>query len=249
MVMYTEELGGGQNGSLNGTPYLLGEYQTHGFWYYYFVVLFFKMPIPTLLIVLGTFFFLFVRFNKVRFFSNEVFLLVPAIYFLIYLSFFYSTQIGIRHILIIFPLLYIFSGKLFSRIIEARKQYLLYILLTLQAISLLRYFPHFLPYTNEFITDKKMAYKKVADTNLCYGEGQKYLKQYLSKNKDVILMPEKPLAGKVIMEVNEMLNLNVRTAGKYDWIQSLIPIDHIHSQYLVFNVSQEFVDSINNKRY
>jgi hypothetical protein len=89
-----------------------------------------------------------------------------------------------------------------------------------------------------------MAYKKIADTNLCYGEGQKYLWEYVSKNKDVILMPEKPVAGKVVMEVNEMLNLNVRTAGKYEWIWNLTPVDHIHSQYLIFDVSQSFIDSL-----
>jgi hypothetical protein len=92
-----------------------------------------------------------------------------------------------------------------------------------------------------------MAYKKLADSNLCYGEGRKFLEKYLEKNKDAIVLPEKPVAGKIVMEVNEMLNKDIKTMGKYDWVSSLTPVDHIHSQYLVFDVKQSFIDSIDKK--
>ena len=57
-------------------------------------------------------------------------------------------------------------------------------------------------------------------------------------------MPDKPVAGKVVLEVNEMLNLNIATVHKYDWARNLIPVDHIHSQYLVFNISTQMADSL-----
>ncbi len=44
-VLYFDDLGGGVKGSLNGAPYILGESSINGFWYYYFVTLFFKLPI------------------------------------------------------------------------------------------------------------------------------------------------------------------------------------------------------------
>ena len=110
------------------------------------------------------------------------------------------------------------------------------------------YFPHFLPYTNEFIINKKLAYTKIADTNICYGEGAKYLQQYLAKNPGTIYSPEKPTPGKIILEVNEMLNLNMATIHKFDWAKSLRPVDHIHSQYLVFDIDKQTADSL-LKRY
>lgn len=243
-VMYFDHIGGGVPGSLNGPPYILGNNSVHGFWYYYFVVLFYKLPIPVLILIVLL---LFVAFKKgfiSSFRKNEMFLLIPAIYFLIYMNFFYSTQVGIRHIMIIFPLLYISFGSIFRYLMPRVSGYLLPLLVVFQMVSVSFYFPHFLPYTNELIPDRKLAYKKIADTNICYGEGAVYLKKYLEKNKDVAYLPDKPTAGKVVMEVNEMLDLNIQTMGKYDWARNLTPVDAIQSQYLVFNVSKEQADSL-----
>jgi len=243
-VIYFDRLGGGVNGSLNGAPYILGRNSVNGFWYYYFVVLFFKLPIPILLTWLGSIFVTFKNFGKATSFRNDVFFILPVLYFLIYMNFFYSTQVGIRHIMIIFPLLFILSGKLIQKLLGGKKQIILYSLLTYQLISVFRYFPHFLPYTNEFIINKKMAYKKIADTNLSYGEGDKYLKKYLANHRDAIFQPVRPVAGKIVMEVNEVLDLNMRSLHKYDWAASLSPVAHIHSQYLVFQISGEQADSL-----
>jgi 4-amino-4-deoxy-L-arabinose transferase-like glycosyltransferase len=249
-VMFFDNLGGGVQGSLNGAPYILGKSSVTGFWYYYFVAIFFKVPVSLLMIWLASIALLMIRFSRKAFFQNEIFLLAPSVYFLVYMSFFYSTQVGIRHILIIFPLLFIFSGKIISLFIDGQKRLYLYLLVGYQAISVLSYFPHFLPYTNEFITNKKLAYRKIADTNICYGEGKRFLQDYLEKNPDITYMPEKPIAGKVILEINEMLNLNISTVHKYDWANTLVPIDHIHSQYLVFEVSSTIADSLKkNLRY
>lgn len=246
-VMYFDHLGGGVGGSLNGEPYILGKSSVHGFWYYYLVAIFFKAPIPLLLLWVVSLSFVFIRFSRKTFFQNDIFLLLPALYFLIYMNVFYSTQVGIRHLLIIFPLLFILSGRIISLLITGTKQYFLCFLVVFQCISVFRYFPHFLPYTNEFIIDKKFAYRKIADTNICYGEGTNFLRRYMAKHPDVVYMPEKPIAGKVILEVNEMLNLNIATVHKYDWANALVPIDHIHSQYLIFYLSKNLTDSILRK--
>jgi Dolichyl-phosphate-mannose-protein mannosyltransferase len=243
-VVYFDQLGGGVKGSLNGAPYILGNYSVNGFWYYYLVVLFFKLPIPILLLWLGSTSLTFKNFRKATFFKNEVFFILPALYFLIYMSFFYSTQVGIRHIMIIFPLLFVLSGKLLGRLLEGKNQLIVYSLLACQFISVFRYFPHFLPYTNEFILEKRSAYKRIADTNLCYGEGEKYLQEYMAAHRDAILQPNRPIPGKIVMEVNDMLNLNISSIHKYDWISSLQPVAHIHSQYLVFEVTKQQADSL-----
>jgi len=96
----------------------------------------------------------------------------------------------------------------------------------------------------EFIFKKKLAYQKIADTNLCYGEGDKYLKKYLAIHTDAIFQPDKPVAGKIVMEVNEILNLNMRSLHKYDWVRSLNPVTHIHSEYLVFQITEQQADSL-----
>jgi hypothetical protein len=233
-VIYFDKLGGGVPGAINGEPYILGHSSRYGFWYYYFVSIFYKVPIPALILWIGSVFLVFRRFNKNSFFTNGIFLLLPSFYFIVYLDLFYSTQLGIRHIMIIFPLLFVLSGKFISTLLDSGKKTWLYVMVAYQAVSVSLYFPHFLPYTNEFILNKKLAYKKIADTNLCYGEGGKYLHAWMEKNKDAVYMPERPTKGKVVMEINEMLNLNIRTMHKYDWVRPLKPVGHIHSQYLIF---------------
>jgi hypothetical protein len=243
-VMYFDHLGGGPPGSLNGPPYILGHSSIYGFWYYYFVTLFYKLPVPVLLLILFSVIIFIKNFTWKKFMDKEIYLLIPSLYFLLYMNFFYSTQVGIRHIIIILPLLYIFIGAFFSNIKSVKEKYASYALIAWQCISVVIYFPHFLPYTNEFILDKKMAYKKIGDTNLCYGEGGKFLSNYLIENPDAKYLPAKIEPGKIVMEVNEMLNLDIRTMGKYDWVRPFTPVGHIHSQYLIFQISAAAADSL-----
>ncbi len=244
LVIYLDHVGGGRAGSTIGPVYLLGKSSMDGFWYYYFVVFLYKLPLPVLLIIGLTCISFIQKRSRHSFLANEMFLIIPAIYFLIYLDFFYSTQIGIRHIMIILPLIYIFMGFFVQQMNTKRARYFVCTLLIYELVSVGLYFPHFLPYTNELITNKKLAYKKIADTNICYGEGQKYLIQYMRAHPEAVYMPSKITRGRIIMEVNEMLNLNILTMRKYDWATQLIPADHIHSQYLIFDISAATADSL-----
>ena len=240
MVIYLDHLGGGLPGSVNGAPYILSQYSTHGFWYYYLVSFFYKIPIPFLLILVSSVVVYLKNFNRPSFFQREIFLLVPVLYYLVYMSFFYSTQVGIRHILIIFPLLFVFAGFLFQKILSGRMPLIIVLAATWELVSVASYFPHFLPYTNEFIRDKKNAWKKIADTNLCYREGGYYLHAYLASHKNAVYEPARPVSGLVVVEVNDYLGVQENSRyGRYDWLRGLEPVDHIHSQYLIFDVPEK----------
>lgn len=245
-VMYFDKLGGGYPNSLNGPTYLLGNTSPSGFWYYYFVVLLFKLPIPVILMLMYCLLVFVGRERMAGFRTKEIYLLLPALYYLVYMDFFYSTQLGVRHIMIILPLLYVFTGRI-ALSLPAKRRWVAGAAIGWQAISVLCWFPHFLPYTNEFLPDKKMVYRSIADTNICYGEGLLYLKRYLMKHPSAVVNPPKPVAGLVIIEVNELLNQNIKTMHRYDWAVNLLPSDHIHSQYLVYDISTKQVDSLVKK--
>jgi hypothetical protein len=245
---YTDSIGAGLPGSINNVPYILGSESLNGFWYYYFVTFFYKLPIPVLLIWLSSFVLLVKRFSKSGFLKNEFYLLLPVLFYIIYLSFFYKTQLGIRHMLIIFPVLYIFSGGLFQYLQEKKKNIFIYLLILYQLISVSTYFPHFLPYTNEFILNKKMVYKKIADTNIEYGEGRKFLNKFLNMNSGFLYAPDSIRPGKIVLDANKVLGMNPQSGESYlkhTWAKNLIPADHIHSQYLIFYVSSIEADSLN----
>ncbi len=239
---YYEGLGGGYFESSYGNIYLLGVSKSNGsFWNYYFVVLFFKLTIPFLLGIaiaaLRT-----IKLRKIRlFFSNEAFIVVPVFTGLILFSFFYKAQVGIRHILFILPLLQVWCGIcIYQLAVVARKTlpYLLTPLCALQAVSVMSYFQHFLPFTNEFISNKMNAYKYIGDSNLYYGEGGFWLKKYMELHPGSVFKPTKPKAGLIIISINDYID--VWNTHEYDWLEELQkqPVDHIHSQYLIFKVSE-----------
>ena len=248
-IMYLDAIGNGTQISISNPPYILGRYNPFGFWYFYFVTLFYKIPIATLLIWLGSIIYTIMKFSRPSFFRREFYLLLPVVFYLIYLDFFYTTQLGIRHIMIILPSLFIFSGVLYSWLHANGKKWIVFLLFAYQFISVALYFPHFLPYTNEFIMDKKMVYKKLGDTNLSFNEGGFFLKSYLEKNKDAIVAPGSIMAGKIVLDANGVLGLNSGAKGKryeFIWAKDLIPVDHIHSQFLIYDITPKMADSLRN---
>ena len=249
IVVYFDKLGGGVPGSLNGAPYILGRHQVQGFWYYYFVVLWYKLPVPVLLLLLTTVVLYIRKAGRPQFLQQEIYLILPALYYLVYMNFFYSTQVGVRHIIIILPLLFVFAGFFATQLTSPPARYIGYALVLYECISVGSWFPHFLPYTNELITDKKMAYTKLADTNICYGEGEKFLHAWLRQHPEAIYQPDSIMPGKIVMETTNILDLSTGTLGKYDWVAPLVPVDHIHSQYLVYDISAAQADSLRQNKH
>ena len=92
-----------------------------------------------------------------------------------------------------------------------------------------------------------MAYKKLGDSSIGYNEGINFLRAYLKKNPAAIFSPDSILAGKIVLDANQVLGLN-SIKGKYFyqfmWAKDLVPMDHIHSQYLIYNVTQKEADSL-----
>lgn len=95
--------------------YLLGQTSLHGWWYYYPVVLSIKIPLVILGTILTGVFFLFKDLRA----SNRQFSLLPLIISLTVLlscMFISNINIGIRHLLPIFPLLAIIAGYGLARL-------------------------------------------------------------------------------------------------------------------------------------
>ena len=112
---YYDQVGGGLINSSFANVTILGQSSTGGsFWYYYFVSIFFKTPITYLILIGWAIFILFKKSTFKKFIQHEFFLFAPVVYFLLLMSFLYNTQCGIRHIIFIYPLLFIFCGIIIS---------------------------------------------------------------------------------------------------------------------------------------
>ena len=160
--------------------FLMGEYSGHGWWYYFLMAFLIKTPIPVLYLFLGALLFLVRYKNKA---STVIFLIVPVM-----LLFFVSTRqhinIGLRHILPIYPLIYVLIGGLIN--INISRKRLAGIIVSFAMIwsvwSSVNIYPYYLAYFNEFIGGPKNGYKYLVDSNLDWGQDLPGLKEYMDRN-------------------------------------------------------------------
>ena len=148
LIRYNE-----QSSSSYGNIYLLGRISPlEGFPGYFIIASALKLPIATqVILILALVVYFSQKDRRAGFFRNEIFLLISVAFFTIYLNFFYNTQIGIRHSLPVFPLLYVFSGSLFAGWtgFSIAQKSLSWGLIVYLFISVYSYYPYHLSYFNE----------------------------------------------------------------------------------------------------
>ena len=216
----------------------------HGFPGYYFYAAFFKVPIAKQIIFLVALFGYFSRHRQptargLR--REEIFLLVPILFYWIYFNFFFNAQIGIRHVLPVFVLATIFCGRFLAASESKLRRYAAVILVIWAGASALSYYPHFISYFNEFVPDRKLAYRHLADSNLDWRGNEWYLTEYVRRHPGVIVDPRKPQAGRIVVPVNALVGIN-RSPEEYRWLREhFTPVDHIAYSYLVYDVPKEML--------
>ena len=235
-----------RRGGTSGNLYLLGERrQNQNFPSYYFVAFLFKVPLGLQALLLFSVLLFFKNKENLKTDSDEIFLVVPFAFFFIYLSFFYRTQVGIRHLLIVFPLLFIFIGKA-ARDWEMQSNRLrasVAGLILYQIVSVLSYHPHYIPYFNELVWNRSNSYRILADSNLDWGQDKILLKEYLEKNPEALHNPERPTAGRIVIRAN--LLCGVFDPEKYAWLRdNFEPVDNIAYSYLIFDIKPERLEEL-----
>ncbi|MDP1538584.1 MAG: glycosyltransferase family 39 protein [bacterium] len=97
-----------------------------------------------------------------------------------------SLNIGVRHLLPVFPFTIILVSAMTVKLLKKPylkiKYIILIILILWQAFSVISIHPHFLAYFNEFIGGPANGYKYVVDSNLDWGQDLKRLKNWTNVN-------------------------------------------------------------------
>ncbi|MDP8297436.1 MAG: glycosyltransferase family 39 protein [Candidatus Orphnella occulta] len=158
--------------------YFLGSWSAKASPLYFLVAFTLKTPIPIIfLLVLGL-----IRSFKKKLSINEYFLIVPVVvYFIIALR--SNLQIGIRHLLPIYPLCFMIS----ARSIDFLRYKLLKIVIIISCawlvLGTLITWPHFLSYFNEIAGGPNNGWQYLRDSNIDWGQDLPALSQYLKENK------------------------------------------------------------------
>jgi len=169
--------------SQEGLPaFFFGEYSWHNWWGYFPLAFLIKTPVGSLVLV--TISVVFYRTGSLLGYRQALFLVLPVT--LIFLAMTQAkTNIGLRHILPVYPFLFVLASR--TATLHLRRPSLALLLtgipLGCTAISSLRIAPHQLAYFNESVGGPEQGYRYLSDSNLDWGQDLKGLKAYVDKEK------------------------------------------------------------------
>ena len=172
-----------EHSKIGHDAFLLGKISQQGSWYYHLVTLAIKTPIALQIMLLLAFglSLSWLMKGKSPHFYNDFFLVIPPFLLLMAMSF-GSVKIGLRHVLPIFPFVFVFTARFFKPALERRPlSGFMFLLIIWYLISSIRIHPHYLAYFNEYIGGPSNGYKYLVDSNLDWGQDLKGLKEYIER--------------------------------------------------------------------
>ncbi|CAN5309801.1 hypothetical protein BH09SUM1_BH09SUM1_14530 [soil metagenome] len=228
-----------EHNTLGHDAYLLGSHGTRGWWYYFPIALLVKTPLPILIAAgLGKFWLF-----RSRRFPALFYLLVPAAFYLLYFCFGVIVNIGIRHILPVFPALIALAGVGLWRLLESPRglpRAIAGILVFWTAAETIWISPNQEQFFNEIAGGPYNGWKWLGDSNLEMGQdiaiAQAVGDRYREQGAQVSFDPETPVHGIVIMRAMRYVGISERDAAKFDWIRGYEPIERPSPALMVFRI-------------
>lgn len=242
--------------NLRGRSYLFGKTRTAGetpqgrFENYYFFVLLFKTPIA-LMALFGLAVGDSLRQRK-ELREEAVILGLGIVAFFCFFNYFVVAQLGVRHLLMIFPLMHVWCGRLAQPSAdEKRGQWVAVAVLTAYlAVSSLSYFDHHLSYFNELVGRRVTAYKLLSDSNIDWKQNERLIQRYKENHPEIQINPGVPVRGKVAISVLLLTGVLGSKDSWFEWIRTnLEPAGHVGYSYIIFNIDQSSFEKIPEKYF
>jgi hypothetical protein len=156
--------------------YLFGELKPGGWWYYFLVAFAVKATIPLLLLIPIALISL--RAGLVDHWGEII--AMSGIAFFAIVNSIGAHQIGMRYLLPIFPLLFIWTSRVVPRLAATRiGMAALAVLLLWQSWAALHAFPNYIPYFNELAGSAARGPAVLDDSNVDWGQGMKQAAEYV----------------------------------------------------------------------
>jgi hypothetical protein len=160
--------------------YLFGKVYPHGQWFYFPAAFLIKSTVTLIIFLLLVPFAIVLRGAQRR--RELVFMTIPlAIYFAVAIS--SGMNIGVRHILPIYPFLIILAGWAAAQFIRHRRRWawMVAVIMAFGVVSSLRAFPTYIAYSNELWGGPANTHKYLSDSNVDWGQQLKSVKSYLDQ--------------------------------------------------------------------
>ncbi len=163
------------------TSFLLGKIYPHGVWFYFPLAFAIKSSLSFLILLLVAMWAIATR--RLTAWREILFLTIPPIFHLI-IAMSSGMNIGVRHILPMYPFLWILIAGTAWHLIQQNRRwaYVVAALLLFQMISTTRTYPAYIAYANELWGGPTQTYKLLSDSNADWGQQLKDVKLYLDRH-------------------------------------------------------------------
>ena len=156
--------------------YLLGQFKAGGWWYYFPMAFVFKATLPTL------FFIVLAAVQTTRGFVDtwgEMILLVTIALYTVVITI-GADQVGVRYILPVFPLFFIWVSRVVPNLLATRTgTTVLAVLIAWHIWSGVSAFPNYIPYFNEMAGGTTGGAALLDDSNIDWGQGLRQAADYV----------------------------------------------------------------------
>lgn len=166
--------------------FLLDRYSRLGWWYYFPLAVTFKTPIATLIVLFATGLIALLHVTRAPPWT-AICLSLPVLFYG-YNALTTNTNLGIRHVLPLFPFLYIAAGIIIARLLRRPRRWTRFVVpLVLLGIAIesLLAFPNYIPFFNAAAAPHRLSL--LSDSNLDWGQDLKLLARWQRRNPKVKL--------------------------------------------------------------
>jgi hypothetical protein len=213
--------------------YLLGEWSAVGFPHYFFVALLVKLPLATIVFFLAGL----VRLVRERTLEERhafvAFVVIPAVWILLAMSFVHRVHIGVRHVLPVFPAILAIAGIGWAGLYAqgGMRRAAAIVLAAWLAISTIKALPDPLAYFNEIAGGPRGGERFLIDSNLDWGQDERRLRRHL-QDREVAVNPSRPVEGLSAVNVNAIHGVLTRKK-RFDWAALLEPVERVGNTWRI----------------
>jgi 4-amino-4-deoxy-L-arabinose transferase-like glycosyltransferase len=241
-----------------GESYLLGMHSGKGWWYYFPLALLFKEPALCLIFFLSG---LIVFLSKKEGMITKALILLPLLAYLFVAMGINKVNIGIRHLLPIYPFMFVICGYCvrLAEKIHMRKHVFI-ALVFLLATDVLSAYPAHLSYISRLFGGIESGHILLGDSNLAWGQDWKRMSRYVRENNvgQVIVeaastsdkncayyginyrpmtLKEKAVPGRGIY----VLERTALAPGRIAWYAQANPAARVGGSLLVYNITDDII--------
>jgi hypothetical protein len=115
-------------------------------------------------------------------------------------------------------------------------------------ITVAVYFPYIIPYTNEFVPNKKTVYRKIWDSSVDYGQSDSSVVEFVAAHPEYKRATSVPDTGRYAVLSREMINTYLKNSNPYRWYQSMEPKGQYRYVLLLFDITRADLEKADWKK-